>query len=115
MVQSCVAEDKGIMDTVLRPHLQAITKVYKAEESKLLSKFKPGGGLKGFVKDVFDGIMSNRLKTASEHSREQGNQFFKVHQDYNQALHMYTQSIATATEEPLLASLAYNNRSQSRN
>jgi hypothetical protein len=110
----CVAENKGIMDTVLRPHLQAITKVYKAEESKLLSKFKPGGGLTGFVKDIFDGIMSNRLKAASENSREQGNQFFKA-QDYNQALHMYTKSIGTATEEPLLASLAYNNRSQSCN
>jgi hypothetical protein len=99
----------GIMDTVLRPHLKAITKVYKGEKSKLLSKFKPGGGLKGFLLDIKEGIIRNRLDAASENCRQQGNQFFKAH-DYTQALHMYTNSIDRATIEGPLASMAYFNR-----
>jgi hypothetical protein len=93
----------GILGNLLRPHLEALTKAYKANETKLLSEYetKKNGENDSEQKH-------QRLNNESENFRQQGNQFFQA-LDYNQAQHMYTKSIAAAREGPL-AALAYFNR-----
>jgi len=100
----------GILDNVLRPHLEALTKFYKADEISWLSDYK-----KKKIQDI--DLEKNaklkrlRLNKESEDFRQLGNNLYKA-KDLNQALQMYTKSIAAAIEGPL-ASLAYFNRSQS--
>lgn len=98
----------GILETVLRPHLEIITQFYRANESLWLSMFE-ASKFEQINADQNAKLKRMRLNIAAENFRQQGNQFFKA-QNWTQALLMYTQSIAAATEGPL-ASLAYFNRS----
>jgi hypothetical protein len=95
------------MDTVLRPHLEALTKFYKADEFMWLSLYKKNK-IEEIDSEKKAKLKRQKLNIASEKFRQQGNQFFKA-EDFNLALHMYTKSIAAAIEGPL-ASLAYFNR-----
>jgi hypothetical protein len=97
----------GILDNVLRPHLEAITKFFKTNELQLLSKYE-SDKIQESDSEKNAKIKRLRLDNDSEKFRQQGNQFFKA-QDFNQALFMYTKSVAAAIEGPL-ASLAYFNR-----
>jgi hypothetical protein len=98
----------GILDNdVLRPHLEALTKFYKANEIMWLSMFE-SGKIEDMNSEQNAKLMRQKLNNAAEAFREKGNQFFKA-QDFNQALQMYTESIAAAIEGPL-ASMAYFNR-----
>jgi hypothetical protein len=93
----------GLLNNELRPHLEALTKLYKAEESKWMSKYN-----KYKNQETSSELQRQRLDHLSENLRQHGNKFFKA-KDFNQALQMYTKSISAAMEGPL-ASLAYFNR-----
>jgi hypothetical protein len=97
----------GILDNVLRPHREALTTVYKADELELLSKYESTKTQQN-NSELHAKIKRQELNSKSEKFRQQGNEFFKA-QDYTKALYMYTKSIAAAIEGPL-ASLAYFNR-----
>jgi hypothetical protein len=97
----------GILDNVLRPHLETLTQFYKTNEIMWLSMFE-SSKIEDINSEQNAKLKRLRLNNAAETFREQGNQFFKA-QDFNQALRMYTQSIAAAIEGPL-ASMAYFNR-----
>jgi len=97
----------GLLETVLCPHLEALTKVYTANKLQLLSKYE-SGKFQEIHSEQYAKFKRQRLNDNSENFRQRGNQFFKA-QDFNQALFMYTKSIAAAIEGPL-ASLAYFNR-----
>jgi hypothetical protein len=103
----CSPEKMGILDNVLRPHLEAITKVYKANELELLSKHE-SDKIQQINSEKNAKIKRQRLDNESEDFRQLGNNAYKA-KDLNQALYMYTKSIAAAMEGPL-ASLAYFNR-----
>jgi hypothetical protein len=102
-----VAEKMGILDNVLRPHLEALTQFYKANEMMWLSMFELGK-IEDMNSEQNAKLKRLKLNNAAETFRERGNQFFKA-QDFNQALQLYTESIAAAIEGPL-ASMAYFNR-----
>jgi len=102
-----VAEKMGILDNVLRPHLEALTQFFKANEIMWLSMFELDK-IEDINSDQNAKLRRLRLNNAAETFRERGNQFFKA-QDFNQALQLYTESIAAAIEGPL-ASMAYFNR-----
>jgi hypothetical protein len=98
----------GILDNVLRPHLEALTKFYKPDELLWMSSF-----VKKKIQEITDSEKNAKLKrlrlnNESEDFRQLGNNLYKA-KDFNQALQMYTKSIAAAIEGPL-ASLAYFNR-----
>jgi hypothetical protein len=98
----------GILDNVLRPHLEVLTKFYKADELMYMSSY-----LKKKIEEIADSEKNAKLKrlrlnNESEDFRQLGNNAYKA-KDFNQALQMYTKSIAAAIEGPL-ASLAYFNR-----
>jgi hypothetical protein len=99
-----VAGKIGLLDN-LRPHLEAVTRSYKANESILLSMQRSSIPLDTSEYDRSEKIKRDIL---SEIRREQGNKFFKEN-DICQAMHMYTGSIAAAIEGPL-ASMGYSNR-----
>jgi hypothetical protein len=96
----------GIMDTVLRPHLEALTKFSRDNELLWFSVIE--AHKEDVNADQKAKLKRLRLDQESEIFRQQGNQYFKAH-DFNQALHFYTKSIAAAIQGPL-ASLAYFNR-----
>ena len=96
----------GLLDNELRPHLEALTKFFKADESKWMSKYNKCKNQEISSEPLE--LKRQRLNKLSENLRQQGNQFFKA-EDFNQALQMYTKSISVAIDGPL-ASLAYFNR-----
>jgi hypothetical protein len=99
----------GILDTVLRPHLEAITKYYNAtDEFKWIAATCKHSEIPKILEILGPGLKRQGLNEESEIFRQQGNQLFKA-LEFNQALHLYTKSIAAAREGPL-ASLAYFNR-----
>jgi hypothetical protein len=97
-----VSVKMGIMDNVLRPHLEAVTEAFNRDKGRWLHMHH--------TMNLEQNVQVDRVKRnqAAERFREQGNQFFKV-PNYNEALLMYTHSIAAAIDGPL-ASLAYFNR-----
>jgi hypothetical protein len=97
----------GILDTVLRPHLKALTKLYKvAAANKMLMNEL----IKSQKINSEQNAKSKRpgLDIESKKFCKRGDAFFKA-DDFNLALHMYTKSIAAAIEGTL-ASLAYFKR-----
>jgi hypothetical protein len=95
----------GILDNVLRPHLEAVTKAVDTDDwRKLLSmqKATQNDTLKSKLNVKWD------RSQAAVSFREQGNEFFKVG-DFPNSQRFYSESIAAALEGPL-ASLAYFNR-----
>jgi hypothetical protein len=98
----------GLLDNVLRPHLEAVTQHYLANEFKMLSMYAEYTKIQEIDPELKAKLKRQSLDSESESFRQQGNQFFKA-LDFNQALHMYTKSIGAAIEGPL-ASLAYFNR-----
>jgi len=105
MIQKNVAEKMGILDNVLRPHLEAVTEAVYAEDFHEMLSLHRG---------TQNDILKFKLKAKWVRSqvavsfREQGNEFFKV-SDFPNAQRSYSESIAAALEGPL-ASLAYFNR-----
>jgi hypothetical protein len=97
----------GILDNVLRPHLEAVTQFHRENKSLWMSSYESSKTEEiNFEENAK--LKRLRLNKLSEQFREQGNQFFKA-QDFGQAHVIYTKSIAAALEGPL-ASLAYFNR-----
>jgi hypothetical protein len=88
----------GLLETVLCPHLEALTKVYTANKLQLLSKYE-SGKFKEIHSEQYAKFKRQMLNDNSENFRQRGNQFFKA-QDFNQSLFMYTKSIAAAIEGP---------------
>jgi hypothetical protein len=97
----------GILDNALRPHLEEFTKFYKADKLMWMSMYK-----RMKMEEISHGqnakLKRQKLEYESEKFRQEGNTVFKA-RDFDQALLMYTKSIAAAREGPL-ASLAYFNR-----
>lgn len=104
-----VAVKMGIMDNVLCPHLKAVTEAFTQNKDGWLSMLETieNDEIKSEQKAELN-LSKEKRNQAAESFREKGNKFF-LSQDFNQALLMYTQSIAAAIEGPL-ASLAYFNR-----
>jgi hypothetical protein len=100
----------GPLENKLRPHLEKLTKFYEADNFKWMSKYE-SSKIDKIKSEQNAKSKSQRSDTESMNYCQQGNQFYKA-EEYNQALCMYTKSIAAAIEGPL-ASLAYFNRSQS--
>jgi hypothetical protein len=110
------SEKMGILDDVLRPHLQAATELYNSRNNAIMNVYLDEALQEASISDenksvdlasvaIMDQI---KRRNAAEGFREQGNALFKAH-EFPQALRMYTQSIAAALRGPL-ASLAYSNR-----
>jgi len=102
----------GVLDDVLRPHLESVTKCFKSDENTWRTSIDSIRNME--ISDSIDprNAAQNRLQLdrMAENFREQGNAFFKA-LDYPKAQLLYTQSIAAAIGGPL-GSLAYFNRSE---
>lgn len=93
----------GIMDNVLRPHHQAVTKAFNGDKAKWVQMHQR-------IKLEQQRPSMNRADCdkAAERFQEQGNKFLET-LDYCNAQLMYTNSITAALNGPM-ASLAYFNR-----
>jgi hypothetical protein len=97
----------GILDDVLRPHLEEVTKTFGENKCMWLSliKEKKTNDAKSEKEAELNCVKRN---DASEDFRNQGNVSFQA-KHFCLAQSLYTQSLASAKEGPL-ASLAYSNR-----
>jgi hypothetical protein len=95
----------GILDNELRLHLKRVTQEFEANRGHWISNYQPAA-ISDSVGRSAEQIAER--KSAAEKFREEGN-FLMKSQQYLQALHMYSESIAAAIEGPL-ASLGYFNR-----
>jgi hypothetical protein len=100
----------GILDDVLRPHLELVTKCFESNEYMWRSEIDSIRNIE--IDDAknpkFPAQQRLLLDRQAEKYREQGNAFFKA-LDFRKAQLLYTQSIASAIGGPI-GSLAYNNR-----
>lgn len=97
----------GILDDVLRPHLEAVTKAFMQNEDLWQRQLEAKKANDIKLEQKAEMICTKR-DNAADRFRERGNTWFKV-KEFCEAASLYTESIASAKDGPL-ASLAYFNR-----
>jgi hypothetical protein len=96
----------GILDNEMRPHLERVTKDFEANKDKWMSDLHTIHTQKSLVKNPE--IYKSERQEAAEKFQERGNFFLKA-QCFEDALHMFSESLAAAVDGPL-ASTAFFNR-----
>jgi hypothetical protein len=98
----------GILDDVLRPHLELVTRTFYASESTWVSLIEANQQTDDTISEQEAEADRRWRNSKADSFRERGNTWFKV-REFCDAISLYTESIASAREGPI-ASLAYSNR-----